>query len=208
MALRTACGIAVCVCALTAALTAAGCGQAASSATPAVSGAPEQGPEAPDVAASTAPATTAVTTQESDSAVGPVTITIVYDNTSTGPELSADWGFACVIETGGPTILFDTGASGPILLGNLRALGIPPADIDAVVISHAHSDHTGGLKDFLRENSAVTLFVPASFPEGTRTSIAEGGTVVEVVTSGREILPGVSTTGELPGPPAEQALVL
>ena len=135
-------------------------------------------------------------------------LTIVYDNTSTEPRLRADWGFACVIETPGATILFDTGASGTILLGNPRALGIAPGDIDAVVISHAHGDHTGGLADLLLQNSAVTLFVPASFPEGARNAIAEGGTVVEVITSGRELYPGVAVTGELPGSSAEQAVVL
>ena len=47
------------------------------------------------------------------------------------------------------------------------------ADVDAVVISHAHSDHHGGLRDFLLENGEVTVFAPTSLPEGMRSSIAE-----------------------------------
>jgi glyoxylase-like metal-dependent hydrolase (beta-lactamase superfamily II) len=44
--------------------------------------------------------------------------------------------------TGGRTILFDTGpyAYRPLLLGRLKRLGLTPADIDTVVLSHLHWD--------------------------------------------------------------------
>jgi glyoxylase-like metal-dependent hydrolase (beta-lactamase superfamily II) len=58
-----------------------------------------------------------------------------------------------VVNTGRQLILFDTGvgtikALGPNagrLLGNLKAAGIEPAQIDAVVITHAHADHCWAL---------------------------------------------------------------
>jgi glyoxylase-like metal-dependent hydrolase (beta-lactamase superfamily II) len=57
-----------------------------------------------------------------------------------------------VLNLGGETILIDTGA-GPSGLGassgrtpaNLRAAGFAPEQITGIVITHAHSDHVGGL---------------------------------------------------------------
>lgn len=58
-------------------------------------------------------------------------------------------GLAYLVETADQRILFDTGQSGTVLLRNLKLLDIDPTTIDAVAISHAHYDHTGGLPAFL-----------------------------------------------------------
>lgn len=60
-----------------------------------------------------------------------------------------------VVNTGAKLVLFDTGMGTSQLFGNttgrlqksLREAGINPASIDAVVCSHAHIDHIGGLVD-------------------------------------------------------------
>ena len=70
-------------------------------------------------------------------------ITIIYDNTVFRKNLRADWGFAVLVETYGKKILFDTGASGSILLANMEKLGIAPDGIRDVFISHPHFDHIG-----------------------------------------------------------------
>ena len=90
-------------------------------------------------------------------------ITLVYDNEVHKKGLQADWGFACLVEVENtPTILFDTGATGSILLSNMERLGIDVASINEVFISHPHFDHVGGLSSFLNVNSNVTVYVPAS----------------------------------------------
>lgn len=58
---------------------------------------------------------------------------------------------AYLINTGSKLVLVDAGAAkvfGPTLgsvIQNLRAAGYDPAQIDAVMISHMHGDHVGGL---------------------------------------------------------------
>ncbi|NLO01058.1 MAG: MBL fold metallo-hydrolase [Bacteroidales bacterium] len=89
-------------------------------------------------------------------------ITILYDNTLFQNNLKSDWGFSCLAEAHGRTILFDTGANGTILLENMKKLNIQPSSVDDVFISHAHFDHVGGLSSFPDKNSNVTVFVPVS----------------------------------------------
>lgn len=51
---------------------------------------------------------------------------------------------AFVVKGNGHTILIDTGM-GRKMLENLKAAGIDPASVDAVLLTHTHHDHTGGL---------------------------------------------------------------
>ncbi|HEY90399.1 MAG TPA: MBL fold metallo-hydrolase [Dehalococcoidia bacterium] len=128
-------------------------------------------------------------------------ITIVYDNESGRPELKADHGYACLIESEDfPSILFDTGASGRILKHNLVELAKDFTDIGTVVISHRHSDHTGGLKSVIERNNDVDVYLPESYTTGVSAR--------RVTRVGRpvQIHPGVVSTGELSG--IEQSLVL
>jgi 7,8-dihydropterin-6-yl-methyl-4-(beta-D-ribofuranosyl)aminobenzene 5'-phosphate synthase len=126
-------------------------------------------------------------------------ITIIYDNTACLKSLPADWGFACLVEAQGKKILFDTGAKGPLLLGNLQALQIDPLEVDTVFISHDHRDHTGGLADFLKVNP-VSVYLPESCPHnGTPPGSVQ-------VSAPLEIYPGIYSTGELQG--IEQSLVI
>ena len=133
-------------------------------------------------------------------------VTIIYDNevypvrepkekVSNGvykKGLVADWGFSCLVEAENiPRILFDTGANGSVLLSNMQKLGIDPASIDAVFISHPHFDHIGGLSDFLNVRSDIRVYVPVSL-RGVR-----GAKEVISVSKAQEISEGVFSTGEL-----------
>jgi len=81
-----------------------------------------------------------------------LSITVIYDNNPYTEGLRAEWGLSCLIRGSERTILFDTGGNGSFLLENMNELGIDPQKIDTVVLSHLHSDHVGGLKEFLDKN--------------------------------------------------------
>jgi 7,8-dihydropterin-6-yl-methyl-4-(beta-D-ribofuranosyl)aminobenzene 5'-phosphate synthase len=134
-------------------------------------------------------------------------LTVLYDNYSHDPRLETGWGFAALLEHDGHAVLFDTGADGDALLGNLRALSIDPRSIDAVVLSHAHADHTGGLEMLLATGVRPTVYLLPSFPESFKRRIGSLTTVVETE-AGQNIGDRIFTTGELDGGIPEQALIV
>jgi 7,8-dihydropterin-6-yl-methyl-4-(beta-D-ribofuranosyl)aminobenzene 5'-phosphate synthase len=136
-----------------------------------------------------------------------VTFTIVYDNNAYDSALKTAWGFSGLVETGETTVLFDTGGDGPTLLGNMTKLGLDPQAIDAVVLSHIHGDHTGGLAGLLDTGARPTVYVPAAFPASFKADVRARTELVEVG-GPIEILPGVCTTGEMGSGIVEQALVV
>ena len=56
-----------------------------------------------------------------------------------------EWGYCALVEVDGKKILFDTGAHPDLVIGNAKALKIDLSDVEEVVLSHNHPDHTGGL---------------------------------------------------------------
>jgi glyoxylase-like metal-dependent hydrolase (beta-lactamase superfamily II) len=113
----------------------------------------------------------------------------------------------------GLTVLVDTGFGGAIF-ENMKTLGLSPADVDAVLLTHTHGDHTGGLQ---RDGKA--LFPKAkvylaeeewAWSQGnavTRAALAPYGSRVETfkpakIDAPREILPGIRAAaafGHTPG---------
>lgn len=75
-----------------------------------------------------------------------ITITILAENrpSPTNPELIAEHGLSVWVESPEGNYLVDVGGS-DVYLHNAEMLGIDIGTADAVVLSHAHRDHTGGL---------------------------------------------------------------
>ena len=71
--------------------------------------------------------------------------------------LVAEQGLSIYIETDDRKILFDTGQSG-LFLQNAQKLGVEIVDIDYLILSHGHYDHTGGLYPFLEKNNKARVF--------------------------------------------------
>jgi len=137
-----------------------------------------------------------------------ITVTIVYDNYQYDPNLRTSWGFSCLVDGLEKAVLFDTGGDGNLLLANMDKLRISPGDIDIVVLSHIHGDHTGGLAAFLGHNPHVTVFVPQSFPASFKQAIATTGAQYVDVGESTQICPHAFSTGELGTSIKEQALIL
>jgi 7,8-dihydropterin-6-yl-methyl-4-(beta-D-ribofuranosyl)aminobenzene 5'-phosphate synthase len=77
-----------------------------------------------------------------------VDITVVVEDTVHESRMRAEHGLSLHIDAGGYKVLFDTGASA-LFLGNAKNLGLHLNELDALVLSHNHYDHTGGVEFLL-----------------------------------------------------------
>jgi 7,8-dihydropterin-6-yl-methyl-4-(beta-D-ribofuranosyl)aminobenzene 5'-phosphate synthase len=139
---------------------------------------------------------------------GRLRLHVVFNNVPFKAGLETSWGFACLIEGLDKTVLFDTGGNGDILLANMQQLGLHAEAVQAVVLSHIHSDHTGGLAAFLARNPHVTVYVPESFPASFQQEVTHLGATIETVSGPRQLLDSVHSIGEMGWDIKEQALIV
>ncbi|MFN2444783.1 MAG: MBL fold metallo-hydrolase [Vicinamibacterales bacterium] len=146
------------------------------------------------------------------------TLDIKILSTMLADEGFGEWGFAALVEVDGRRLLFDTGAHDDTVARNLEILGLTLSDVELVILSHNHADHTTGLLPLRRQLAAHSskalgtvyvgkgIFWPRIDANGTtddrmarvkREFEATGGRFVEV-TAPTEILPGVWLTGPVP----------
>src|SRR5262249_46792327 len=126
-----------------------------------------------------------------------------------------EWGFAALVEVDGHKILFDTGARPNTVLENARELKINLADVQEVILSHFHDDHTTGLmtlrREFMKSNPAA--FSRAHVAQGIflerrgnqhnpmiemKKELESTGGVFIVHEKPEELFPGVWLTGPVP----------
>jgi 7,8-dihydropterin-6-yl-methyl-4-(beta-D-ribofuranosyl)aminobenzene 5'-phosphate synthase len=136
-----------------------------------------------------------------------ITITLVFDNYPYKPGLETAWGFSAFITYQEENVLFDTGAAGNLLLKNMAALDIEPAQIQNVVLSHEHNDHTGGMQSLVSAGANPKIYLPPSFSAEFKNYYSRQVKVVEV-SPGMKIIERMYSIGEMQGPPPEQALVI
>lgn len=137
-----------------------------------------------------------------------IKFSVLYDNRSFREGMSEDWGFSCLIQGLSKTILFDTGASGKILLDNMSKLGLSPQQVDAVLLSHEHKDHTNGLGALIEKNPNIEVWLPDFFSQTYKDSITAKGAEFVKVTEFQNICKGAYTTGIIAGWIKEQSLIL
>lgn len=139
-------------------------------------------------------------------------LTVVYDNVVYDSNYASAHGFACAVRVSGPegsrALLFDTGGDFQTLSYNLRFSGWEISEFEALVISHCHYDHTGGLEGVVQQNPRLPVYLPGT---GMHGHTAAGHSLENAHESGRDperIFPGVWSTGVLQGSVDEQSLVI
>jgi 7,8-dihydropterin-6-yl-methyl-4-(beta-D-ribofuranosyl)aminobenzene 5'-phosphate synthase len=134
-----------------------------------------------------------------------MTITSLMDDYCPKRGLVGEHGLSFYIETGVARVLFDAGQSGAFL-DNARHLGIDISSLDAVVLSHGHYDHGGGIAA-LREGNRrpIPLYAGKGFTDPRYSKVGDklvaiglealaatiGKVPVCIVESPREIAPGL-----------------
>ena len=136
-------------------------------------------------------------------------VTVLYDNTVHVEGTQSDWGFACLVEGEGESLLFDTGTKPHILAANAGKLGVHLGSIRRVMISHAHADHFGGLGAVLRAASkGVVVYVPPRMPSRVLQEIAASGGRAVPLREAVDLGGGIRSTGVMEGRIPEQGLIL
>lgn len=145
-----------------------------------------------------------------------VRITMLVNNAMPKP-LTAEHGLSYWIEYGSQKILFDTGQTNAVV-ENAELLDIDLSQTDAIVLSHGHYDHTGGLQAVLERAPEAVVYLhpdapkvryscppgkPAkdiSMPPGACQRIAEAASQNRLVytQTPESVCPGIIVTGSVP----------
>jgi len=89
--------------------------------------------------------------------INDIQIKTISENTAATPLIMAEWGLSMEIKLNNQKILFDTGAGNiNVLRHNMMVMQVEPSQISSIILSHAHQDHTGGLRYFLSQRAYQT----------------------------------------------------
>jgi 7,8-dihydropterin-6-yl-methyl-4-(beta-D-ribofuranosyl)aminobenzene 5'-phosphate synthase len=148
--------------------------------------------------------------------IGDLKITILSTMLVSTHDGIGEWGFSALVEADGHQVLVDTGAAPETVLRNAQTLGVDLSNVQDVILTHTHDDHTSGLLTLRREMSkrnpealsrayvgpGIFWSRPSKHGEDNpmiairKPYEATGGKFVEV-SSWQEIFPGAWLTGPI-----------
>lgn len=120
------------------------------------------------------------------------------------------WGFSALVDG---TVLFDTFSSWRVLSKRLSKAGVRVEDLAAVVVSHDHRDHVGGLWGLLEHRKGLRVYLPEGAEQEVKDRIRTMGGLVMEGCGVKTVTETIVVSEELAGRfgddrVAEQALVL
>ncbi len=136
-------------------------------------------------------------------------IVLVDNNPDPSHRLETAWGLSILVETPQGNVLFDTGPDPYTLRHNAELLHMDPCNVTAVVISHEHLDHIGGLAYIAEHCPEKPVYIPAGAREHLEGWLRDLGLKRIVwVNNTMVVVPGVAVLKPLYGPPWEEALAV
>lgn len=89
---------------------------------------------------------------------------VVVNNSVLRGGAVAEHGWSVLVEANNRKVLLDSGQRANVFLNNVELLGVDLSEVDAVVLSHGHYDHAGGLLQAVTHSKRKVLFVhPGAF---------------------------------------------
>ncbi len=141
-----------------------------------------------------------------------IKVTTLVDNNVWKRGQRSSWGLSFYVEINSEDerhiILMDTSGSFDTLFMNAGKLEVNFSDVEAVFISHWHSDHCGSLSHvlpLLRQQTPV--YVPSGSSSGIRKISLAGGTPI-ICSDPVDLMKGVMSTGEMSGGISEHSLMI
>jgi 7,8-dihydropterin-6-yl-methyl-4-(beta-D-ribofuranosyl)aminobenzene 5'-phosphate synthase len=138
----------------------------------------------------------------------PIQMTVLYDNYVAAEGTRAEWGFACLIQGTAKTILFDTGGNPETFQHNVNHLSADLNSVEAVVLSHDHWDHVGGISVVFETNTKAPIYIPHGFPYDFVRKVELAGAKPVPVNEAVAVCDHVYLTGQMGGMIKEQSLMV
>lgn len=142
-----------------------------------------------------------------------VKIQVLIEERAFGAGFKSEHGLSLLVEVRGRRWVFDTGQTG-LVAENIRRSDISPGDIEGIIISHGHYDHTGGIMEILKWGWRGSIYAhPGIFRERwnirtrnspraigcpfSRSELEASGAALVLSRAPSEISSGICLSGEI-----------
>lgn len=123
-------------------------------------------------------------------------VEILFNDQAISNTFSNGCGFSCLVNS---HILFDTGGNSESLFNNIKIMGVNITDIEAIVISHDHWDHTEGLWEILKVKKGLKVYACPHFSQKFKDKVKILQGILIEQDKPLEIAKNIFVTGEILG---------